>query len=227
VVDEVLSVGDAQFQQKCMGKIDTIASKEGRTILFVSHNMPALEALCSTAILLQNGKISETGDTTEIVQRYFETNRSGQQGRPAAATKYIRSLVLRGEGGELRNSFVVGEQIIFDVELHTEKLVAHPVYSIGICNDRGERLVTLNTGIQQNASWSFAGCKLLKVTWRNVPLNVGSYQVETNLWDHSRELETLRNYQTLEIIPSDVYGTGMLPDPRHQGCIVPDAIWQM
>ncbi|MEP7236274.1 MAG: ABC transporter ATP-binding protein [Ferruginibacter sp.] len=71
VVDEVLAVGDADFQKKCLGKMDDVAKKEGRTVLFVSHNMGAIESLCSTAILLENGKLKYTGDVKETIRNYF------------------------------------------------------------------------------------------------------------------------------------------------------------
>ncbi len=78
IIDEVLAVGDAAFQKKCLGKMGTV-SKEGRTILFVSHNMGAIQSLTSTCILLINGQLVEKGSTTDVIQRYlnsFSENRS-------------------------------------------------------------------------------------------------------------------------------------------------------
>jgi len=72
VIDEVLAVGDAAFQKKCLGKMDEV-SKSGRTILFVSHNMAAVRQLCSRAILLSHGKVIENGDTNFVVDKYFES----------------------------------------------------------------------------------------------------------------------------------------------------------
>jgi lipopolysaccharide transport system ATP-binding protein len=74
VVDEVLSVGDAEFQKKCLGKMDEVSKTEGRTILFVSHNMSAVQNLCSKCILLEEGKIKQIGDTNEVIQNYLELN---------------------------------------------------------------------------------------------------------------------------------------------------------
>jgi lipopolysaccharide transport system ATP-binding protein len=70
VVDEVLAVGDASFQKKCMGKMESVAG-EGRTILFVSHNLAAITSLCSRAILLQRGELHATGPATDIVASYL------------------------------------------------------------------------------------------------------------------------------------------------------------
>ena len=70
LVDEVLAVGDAAFQRKCLGKIDDVA-KQGRTVLFVSHNMAAVESLCSRAVLLRNGRVELKGSAVEVVGRYM------------------------------------------------------------------------------------------------------------------------------------------------------------
>jgi len=73
IIDEVLAVGDAGFQEKCLGKMNSVA-KSGRTVLFVSHNMTAIKALCSKAILLENGQIAYNGDTTSAIERYMSSN---------------------------------------------------------------------------------------------------------------------------------------------------------
>jgi lipopolysaccharide transport system ATP-binding protein len=70
ILDEVLAVGDAQFQKKCMGKMDDV-SKEGRTVIFVSHNMQAVQAMCNKSILLNGGKVARQGDTQLVVHEYL------------------------------------------------------------------------------------------------------------------------------------------------------------
>lgn len=83
IVDEVLAVGDAAFQKKCLGRMDEAALKEGRTILFVSHNMTAVRSLCSRALLLKDGRLIGDGPAGEIVDRYLEEGslRAGKIGR--------------------------------------------------------------------------------------------------------------------------------------------------
>ena len=71
IIDEVLAVGDAEFQEKCLGKIKEVSSGEGRTVLFVSHNMTAVQTLCKKSIILQNGQIIEKGDTRSVVKKYL------------------------------------------------------------------------------------------------------------------------------------------------------------
>lgn len=76
VVDEVLAVGDAEFQKKCLGKMDEITKTEGRTILFVSHNLNAIERLCTKTILLKEGKMVKYGDTADVLNYYQNTDKA-------------------------------------------------------------------------------------------------------------------------------------------------------
>src|SRR5881392_2303570 len=84
IVDEVLAVGDAEFQKKCLGKMDDVVTKEGRTIMFVSHNIDAICHLCSRCILLRHGEIELSGNTAEVVAAYLG---AGQQQPPVVYFK--------------------------------------------------------------------------------------------------------------------------------------------
>ncbi|MDN3584401.1 ABC transporter ATP-binding protein [Mucilaginibacter flavus] len=72
IVDEVLAVGDAEFQKKCLGKMDVVSKGEGRTVLFVSHNMTAIQKLCNTVVLLNNGEIAGIGETQSNIDKYLQ-----------------------------------------------------------------------------------------------------------------------------------------------------------
>jgi lipopolysaccharide transport system ATP-binding protein len=74
IVDEVLAVGDAEFQKKAIGKMEDVSNAQGRTVLFVSHNMKAVRSLCSRAILLENGQVAMNGNSDDVVDRYLYTN---------------------------------------------------------------------------------------------------------------------------------------------------------
>lgn len=79
IIDEVLAVGDAEFQKKCLGKMEDITQKEGRTILFVSHNMGALSQLCSKSILLSEGKIEKIDDTQKVIDFYLHDQKENMK----------------------------------------------------------------------------------------------------------------------------------------------------
>ncbi len=73
LVDEVLAVGDAQFQKKCMGKMGDVSAKEGRTVLFVSHNMAAMRQLCPSCIFFEGGRLKEKGETDAVITHYLDS----------------------------------------------------------------------------------------------------------------------------------------------------------
>jgi lipopolysaccharide transport system ATP-binding protein len=81
VVDEVLAVGDAEFQKKCLGKIDEVSRREGRTVIFVSHNMSAVNSLCSKALFLDKGKLREIGETNSIISKYLTRMQAREEGK--------------------------------------------------------------------------------------------------------------------------------------------------
>src|SRR6476620_9286210 len=77
IVDEVLAVGDAEFQKKCLGKMKDV-SGQGRTVLFVSHNMTAINSLCSRCVYLKNGRMISSGNTVQIVNEYLSIENIGK-----------------------------------------------------------------------------------------------------------------------------------------------------
>ncbi len=76
IVDEVLAVGDAQFQKKCLGKMEDVSKNEGRTVLFVSHNMGTVLKLCQNCISLNSGTIDKIGNVNFVVDQYYKNDKS-------------------------------------------------------------------------------------------------------------------------------------------------------
>jgi lipopolysaccharide transport system ATP-binding protein len=77
IVDEVLAVGDAEFQKKCLGKMHSVASKENRTVLFVSHNMQAVQSLCDRVLLLEEGRVTQNGSPRSVISAYLSASQTG------------------------------------------------------------------------------------------------------------------------------------------------------
>jgi len=120
IVDEVLAVGDAGFQKKCMGKMESIAN-DGRTILFVSHNMGAISELCTRAALMHKGKLIAAGDVPGIVDQYarLTTNETEASVSIRATTEhypsYITSVSLCNSEGKHTVSFDLAEEIVIEI----------------------------------------------------------------------------------------------------------------
>jgi lipopolysaccharide transport system ATP-binding protein len=108
-VDEVLAVGDAAFQKKCVGRMNEVA-KEGRTVLFVSHNLAAVRTLCTRGILLEQGQVADCGDIEHVLYRYTQNQSKGPQNSSASETRFT-SILINGENPgviESGQSFEVG-----------------------------------------------------------------------------------------------------------------------
>ena len=124
VVDEVLAVGDADFQKKCLGKMGDVSKKEGRTVLFVSHNMAAVRHLCTRGILLRNGELVFNGGTEETVNEYLVKNRvfkadnlallKNRQGD--GRVQFQRVYVTNSDGKEI-TTIITGSDVTFNFEL--------------------------------------------------------------------------------------------------------------
>jgi len=127
LIDEVLSVGDIAFQKKSLGKMENVAS-EGRTVLFVSHNMGAVQRLCNRAVLLSNGRVAEDGDVNEVTNKYmsFGLNKAGERtwteenapGDDVVRLKHVR--LLDGENN-VKDEFSINEPVSVEVEYRVLK----------------------------------------------------------------------------------------------------------
>jgi lipopolysaccharide transport system ATP-binding protein len=118
IVDEVLAVGDAQFQKKCLGKMEAVA-QEGRTVLFVSHNMNAISSLCSTGIVLANGKLQFEGDARAAISHYLMFGAdSAYTCRENCDTGYpvITRAWFENKAGDTTSQYYIGEEVYVVIE---------------------------------------------------------------------------------------------------------------
>jgi lipopolysaccharide transport system ATP-binding protein len=145
VVDEVLAVGDIEFQKKCMRKMGDVSRNEGRTILFVSHNLSALSALCNKGIMLNTGQIVSNGEVDEVVKAYLAINKStsparllftGEEPERFGEKRFgiWKSLTLMNGEDQVTNMFVMGEKLKIQLELDVLKPSDDFEIGIGIGN---------------------------------------------------------------------------------------------
>ncbi len=182
IVDEVLAVGDAEFQKKCLGKMGEVSKGEGKTVLFVSHNMGSIKDLCTTSILMVNGQIRNIGITDDIVNEYIRTSlvdtpSTNLKTLKRADSSYgkefyfssCRSLSILPD-----NTFYYGEQIAFTIKMHS--IQAFSDFSIGfrIEDDIG-LAITGPRSSDQNISFNINKELEVIVQFPNVHLAPGNY----------------------------------------------------
>lgn len=127
IVDEVLAVGDAEFQKKAIGKMKDVSTSDGRTVLFVSHNMAAVKRLCSRAILLDNGQVTFSGNTDEVISKYLKSNidvNSDGNGKvvferdkaPGTGELKLTAISLLDERGEIKSVFSTDDEVTIQLD---------------------------------------------------------------------------------------------------------------
>lgn len=173
IVDEVLAVGDAAFQKKCLGKMQDVSS-EGRTVLFVSHNMAALTALCTRAIMLNQGALIAFGGATDIVRKYIEIGKesSGEKAwhdiNTAPGTEKIRLHAVRFiSDGAVTSDIEIDKEIKIEIEFWNLKDNAAVSSSIHLLDQMGGGVL---------ASANMHSANLIQDQWFGKPHHVGLYK---------------------------------------------------
>jgi lipopolysaccharide transport system ATP-binding protein len=148
LIDEVLAVGDEQFQKKCLGKMESVG-KEGRTVLFVSHNMGSIAQLCHKTILLSHGKISQFGKTPEIIEHYLDEgsahNKEGFSVPENIHKKvYFSDIRTLSAEGKHTNSFKHNESITLAIQCRINEWVSNAKMGFYVTDQRGRKVFTSN-----------------------------------------------------------------------------------
>lgn len=124
IIDEVLAVGDAEFQKKCIGKMDEASTKGGKTVLFVSHNMAVINLFCSKGILLKNGEIIDRGDIKNVVTSYLTNERLDKSFNHVNGNGSIKIHQVLLNGNEFEGDIRINQEILMEVGLISEKNIA-------------------------------------------------------------------------------------------------------
>jgi lipopolysaccharide transport system ATP-binding protein len=219
IVDEVLAVGDDQFQQKCLGKIQSIAQHGGRAVLFVSHNMGPVMRLCTHAILLQDGRVSQSGLTADVATRYLTNNAgSATYTAPEGKTNGILSLVTQPPTAACSDLKV-------SVAFRTEHLLKRPTMGIVIYTLGGMPLFGSNSLFHpwaRDPGPQSAGT--LEVTFKNVPLWTGTYKLSAWLSDANYGVDHVPDAVTVEILSRHLPSNA--PTPNYIGSVHVRGDWE-
>jgi lipopolysaccharide transport system ATP-binding protein len=178
IVDEVLAVGDAAFQKKCLGKMGSFA-QSGRTVLFVSHNMEAVRTLCQRAVWLKGGRLHKDGKADEILEDYFHST-SNELSFSCANTDYgltIKKVVLKNSRGEERSQFRPGDDLVVEVSYDAQKRIEKPILALGVLGVSGS-CFTSNMLLDGHRPDFLEGAGQITCTFRSIPLLPQSYVVK-------------------------------------------------
>jgi lipopolysaccharide transport system ATP-binding protein len=219
IIDEVLAVGDFQFQKKCLGKMGKIA-KEGRTVLFVSHNMSAVSSLCTSAILLENGKVILNDSTEKVIERYLE-NRSEKSNKSISlrtdreGNGIIRftDLWLSDISGKRLDSVYSGQDISINIAYTSRQNEPLRNFRIAFAlrNQMNLQISDLKSDVA-GYHWDtvppqgIVSCKLPKL-----PLNSGIYYFNAICFVNEIITDWVRDAGEIVVEGGDFFKTGKLP----------------
>jgi lipopolysaccharide transport system ATP-binding protein len=183
IVDEVLAVGDSEFQKKCLGKMEEVTNKDGRTILFVSHNMSAIEQLCKKTILLKDGRIEAFGPTEEVILHYLEkdTNEATTVIKPNNVLDAQIRKISFSDGDSLSSSIPIHKPIILEVEFE----VIRPIKSVTLGATFSSNGTILLNSFESDSLRKLTdhepGIYKTAITIPPFTFNVGNYSVDISI----------------------------------------------
>jgi lipopolysaccharide transport system ATP-binding protein len=235
LIDEVLAVGDVEFQKKCIGKMEEVSRKEGRTILFVSHSMSAIRQLCTSVMVMQKGEVSYTGTPHEGIEHYHNsfTHYTSKEGiasfnllkHPNKNTAdegiVSASIMVDGIPGDV---FIPGHELTIRITYFLKQALFNGEVGFVIKDDEDRPVVGLNNkhlGKRIDFKTGTEG----KVTIRIPAFNInkkGKYHVDLFFGDPHHFYECLYHAFEFTVAEEDVYRSGTLPDAKFNSIFIPN-----
>lgn len=221
LVDEVLAVGDTEFQKKCIGKMQNLSQSSGRTIVFVSHSMPTIHALCDRAIFIEKGTLMQDGPVGEVVKNYLNYDSSGcststdvtNSIRSAGNQIAISEAWIEDKEGNRISKVPMGSSVRICFRFKLKQKLTRLVAGFGIDTIYGNRVFSLNNHLLKQKNGGF---ELLEGTAvchiPEIQLLPDNYWVSISIVDNNRTwIDYLERAIGFSIVADDVYGSGQIP----------------
>ena len=227
LVDEVLAVGDAAFQRRCLGKMGEVA-QSGRTVLFVSHNMAAVRHLCERAVLLEGGRVELDAGVEEVVRSYLAfpdpTDRAADEEDGEPGTVELHAVRLLDGRGEPLGSVSCGDTFSIDLELQAKRVIERVEVYIAVSSTPGENVSLLNNVVAgSDLALPAAKCRL-RCRIDDLPLVPGDYDLAVKILADGETLFFRRQAARLPVESGDFFGSGRLPPAPWSGqCLLKQA----
>ena len=231
LVDEVLAVGDAQFQKKCLGKMEDVSLREGRTILFVSHNMSAVMNMCNRAIMIDQGQIKYSGNANDTIQKYIDftyddsaVNLGANKNRKGNGKIRFTSVAYLDKNGQKTPTLISGEKnkLLFVYENNCQKDLKSLCLAIAIQNAYGEKIgVYYNETIGEVFANVPKDNRVIELDIGKLSLMPGRYTFTLFCKVNEEIADWVQNATFFDVVAGDFYGTGRLP-PEGRGNILFD-----
>lgn len=224
LVDEVLAVGDAEFQKKCLGKMEEVTTKQGRTIIFVSHNMNAVRAICQKSILINNGKIIKFDETNTVINNYLKEPGTDKQeidyrkSKNLPGTDLIKIEKVTIKSTSQQKLLSLNEPFIYSVNLFSQKNISRFNLSVSVFSKSFGLVFVTNSPVHLLTR----GSSILSCEFPEDLFNSGTYSFVLSLVIRSRNEFQLKDAveATFKQVPDESSWYGIWP-----GVIRPKTLW--
>lgn len=222
IIDEVLAVGDAEFQSRCLGKMDEVA-KAGRTVLFVSHNMAAVSSLCSRGILINGGTIQSDGIPENIIERYLQRDVPNQSAIVSNGFT-LNNCLIEYEG----KSMQTGMSLTVRGEIFGNCNEEVPYLLLAINSMAGERLVLASSKLERVPIPRFSNSFGFSITVMNLNLMPNQYTIDLRLLTlNGRRIAEWLNFIKVNIVENEKLSGLTLPEGRSRGVVYCYTDWKI
>lgn len=208
VVDEVLAVGDAQFQKKCLGKMEDVSKNEGRTVLFVSHNMAAINSLCTNGIFLEMGKLIIKDDINKAIKHYLKnaqitlTDGTIHANLSTYNTGILKFKKINIISDLISNAVFYLKDLCINIEIESKKTISDIILDMIVSNSEGTPLIHVSNSYNGALSTILEGGNFIKVEIQNqlqpgeYSLTIGAHQSDGTTLDY---VENIINFEVLKV----------------------------
>jgi len=232
LVDEVLAVGDAEFQKKCLGKMSNVAG-EGRTVLFVSHNMGAIQMLCPNSLLIRNGELVSSGPSAKIVSEYlniFSSHDNEQFNPENPARSGNKSIILTGGRiidytGSSTTSVVAGQPIVFEFDYQNKCGAKNTGISLTIFDSFGIAITNVDTSFTLGEIRNLGKKGHFRCVINRNPFPLGDYRVAIAIQNSEAIADHIPNALSFTVDSSVFFPTSRTPDKKYCAAMV-DHHWE-
>lgn len=220
IIDEVLAVGDAEFQNKAIGKMKDVSKNGGRTVLFVSHNMGAVKSLCPNSILLKNGELINSGKSDDIVGEYLkdqnqisELNSSERLEEIKNKPTYIDSIQFKNQNKEAVNEVISGHALNIEISVKSNRTISKGLLNILFLNKEGLPVSMIRSD-EIGVIHTFDGRNSITIHIPKMNLRPEKYFINVVVADKNFEalniLDNIGYAASIEVLSSDFYDSGKL-----------------
>jgi lipopolysaccharide transport system ATP-binding protein len=230
IIDEVLAVGDMEFQKKCLGKMGQVA-QSGRTVLLVSHNLAMVQNLCRRAVLLSHGRMQQYGECADVLATYLESSEENSSPlaahRPAGKTPIMQDVQIRNAQGDVTDRVFAGDRLSIHIRYESPTPLDRPIFGITFQALTGEPLFYLQSLSQHGPMESLPAEGWVACVVPELPLVPGGYVLSfyCSSMHVQGELDSLERAVMIHVEGSDYFGTGRLP-PARTGNFLVRAAWE-